>query len=64
MKKILVSIVAALMAVPSFAQFSSGGFELDKQSLYYGVRFGGTVASINVSTGSQVEPGDTLATLN
>ena len=24
----------------------------------------GTVASINVSTGSQVEPGDTLATLN
>ena len=47
MKKILVSIVAALMAVPSFAQFSSGGFELDKESLYYGVRFGGTIASIN-----------------
>ena len=47
MKKILVSIVAALMAVPSFAQFSSGGFDLDKESLYYGVRFGGTLASIN-----------------
>jgi hypothetical protein len=61
MKKILVSIVAALMAVPSFAQFSSGGFELDKQSLYYGVRFGGTVASINgdISVGSKV--GMTLA---
>lgn len=61
MKKILVSIVAALMAVPSFAQFSSGGFELDKQSLYYGVRFGGTVASINgdISIGSKV--GMTLA---
>ena len=61
MKKILVSIVAALMAVPSFAQFSSGGFELDKQSLYYGVRFGGTIASINgdISIGSKV--GMTLA---
>ena len=61
MKKILVSIVAALMAVPSFAQFSSGGFELDKQSLYYGVRFGGTIASINgdVSIGTKV--GMTLA---
>jgi hypothetical protein len=49
------------MAVPSFAQFSSGGFELDKQSLYYGVRFGGTIASINgdVSIGSKV--GMTLA---
>ncbi len=35
------------MAAPSFAQFSSGGFELDKQSLYYGVRFGGTIASIS-----------------
>ena len=34
MKKILVSIVAALMAAPSFAQFSSGGFELDKESVY------------------------------
>jgi hypothetical protein len=61
MKKILVSIVAALMAVPSFAQFSSGGFELDKESMYYGVRFGGTVASINgdISIGSKV--GMTLA---
>lgn len=61
MKKILVSIVAALMAVPSFAQFSSGGFELDKESMYYGVRFGGTVASVNgdVSVGSKL--GMTLA---
>ena len=61
MKKILVSIVAALMAVPSFAQFSSGGFELDKESMYYGVRFGGTVASINgdLSVGSKL--GMTLA---
>lgn len=61
MKKILVSIVVALMAVPSFAQFSSGGFDLDKESLYYGVRFGGTLASVNgdVSVGTKV--GMTLA---
>ena len=61
MKKFLVSIVAALMAVPSFAQYSSGGFELDKESLYYGVRFGGTIASVSgdYSVGSKV--GMTLA---
>ena len=61
MKKFLVSIVAALMAVPSFAQYSSGGFELDKESLYYGVRFGATVASVSgdYSVGSKL--GMTLA---
>ena len=61
MKKFLMAIVAAMMAAPSFAQFSSGGFELDKQNLYYGVRFGGTIASINgdISIGSKV--GMTLA---
>ena len=61
MKKFLVSIVAALMAVPSFAQYSSGGFELDKESLYYGVRFGGTIASVSgdYSVGSKI--GMTLA---
>ena len=46
MKKILVSIVAALMALPSFAQFSSGGFELNKQNLYFGVRLGMNVATL------------------
>lgn len=47
MKKILVSIVAMLMATPSFAQFSSGGFELDKENVYYGIRLGLNLASIN-----------------
>ena len=47
MKKYLVAIVALFCSVSSFAQFSSGGFELDKESVYYGVRFGGTIASIN-----------------
>ena len=40
MKKILVSIVAMVFAIPTFAQFSSGGFDLDKESMYYGVRIG------------------------
>lgn len=61
MKKLLVSLVAALMAVPTFAQFSSGGFDLSKENLYYGVRFGGTSASVSgdVSLGAKI--GMTLA---
>ncbi|MBO4825862.1 MAG: PorT family protein [Prevotella sp.] len=47
MKKILVSIVAMLLAVPSFAQFSSGGFDLDKESMYYGIRIGMTGATLS-----------------
>ena len=50
MKKFLVSIVAMLVAAPSFAQFSSGGFELDKESMYYGVRIGLTAASLSGGT--------------
>ena len=40
MKKIFAVIAAVMLAVPSFAQFASGGFELDKQNLYYGARMG------------------------
>lgn len=47
MKKLLVSIFAMLVAAPSFAQFSSGGFELDKNNMYYGIRLGITSASIS-----------------
>lgn len=47
MKKILVSIVAILMAAPSFAQFSSGGFDLDKENVYYGIRLGLNLASVS-----------------
>ena len=46
MKKIFAAIVAMMLAVPSFAQFASGGFELDKQNLYYGARMGLTLASM------------------
>jgi hypothetical protein len=61
MKKILTAIVALMMGAPAFAQFSSGGFELDKESMYYGVRFGGTLASVtgDFSVGTKV--GMTLA---
>jgi len=61
MKKFLISIVAVLMAAPSFAQYSSGGFELDKESMYYGVRFGGTLASINGDLSIGSKGGLTLA---
>ena len=40
MKKIFAAIVAMMLAMPSFAQVASGGFELDKQNLYYGARMG------------------------
>lgn len=47
MKKLLSTIVAILLAAPTFAQYSSGGFSLDEENLYYGVRLGMTVSSIS-----------------
>lgn len=47
MKKIFSVIAAAMLAVPSFAQYSSGGFELDKENVYYGIRIGLTVANLS-----------------
>ena len=46
MKKFLVSIVAALLAVPTFAQFTSGGFTLSESNVYYGVRLGLSMANL------------------
>ena len=40
MKKILLALVALLTSVSSFAQYSSGGFTLDEDNLYYGIRIG------------------------
>ena len=61
MKKFLVAIIALFCSVSSFGQYSSGGFDLDKENVYYGVRFGGTLASISgdLSVGTKV--GLTLA---
>lgn len=46
MKKILVAILGVLFAAPSFAQYSSGGFNLSESSVYYGIRLGMNVASL------------------
>ncbi len=60
MKKIFTAIVALMLAAPSFAQYSSGGFELDKQNLYYGVRLGMTVASLGGDFDTDSKVGMTL----
>ena len=46
MKKIIVGIMAVLFSAPSFAQFTSGGFSIDENSVYYGVRIGINFASL------------------
>lgn len=61
MKKFLVSIVAALLAVPTFAQFTSGGFTLSESNLYYGVRLGMTVANLGGDADTDSKAGLTLA---
>ncbi len=47
MKKFFAAIVAMMLAVPSFAQFASGGFELDKNNVYYGARMGLNLARMS-----------------
>ena len=46
MKKFFLSIVAAILAVPALAQYSSGGFSLSESSVYYGLRLGMNVSTI------------------
>jgi hypothetical protein len=50
MKKFFTAIVAMMLAVPSFAQFSSGGFELDKQNVYWGARMGLALGKLSGDT--------------
>lgn len=61
MKKFLVAIVALLSSVSSFAQYSSGGFSLDEENLYWGVRFGVTGASLGGDLDLGMKSGMTLA---
>jgi len=42
MKKFLIAMFMMVLSAPSFAQYSSGGFTLDEENLYYGVRIGFT----------------------
>ena len=46
MRKLLFAIVALFVAAPSFAQFSSGGFSLDEEHMYWGMRIGINMSSI------------------
>ncbi len=46
MKKIFFAIIAFMMTVPSFGQLNSGGFSLDEENLYWGVRLGINFAGI------------------
>ena len=61
MKKFLVAIMALFCSVSSFGQYSSGGFDLDKENVYYGIRFGGTLASISGDRSIGTKVGLTLA---
>ena len=57
MKKVLVSLVAMLCSVSGFAQYSSGGFSLDEENMYWGVRFGMTVSSLSGDLSSNLDLG-------
>jgi hypothetical protein len=61
MKKVLVAIVALFCSVSSFAQYSSGGFSLDEENLYWGVRFGLTSATLGGDLDLGAKTGMTLA---
>ncbi len=47
MRKILLTIAATMASLASFAQYNSGGFSLDKDNMYYGIRIGMTVSRLH-----------------
>ena len=61
MKKIFSFIAACLLAVPTFAQFSSGGFSIDEEHTYWGIRLG--VAFGGIGGDVEAEDGRTGMTL-
>lgn len=61
MKKVLVAIVAMFCSMSSLAQYSSGGFSLDEENVYWGVRFGMTAASLSGDLDASSKVGMTLA---
>jgi len=60
MKKIIMAIVATVMALPTFAQYSSGDFSFDKSSLYYGARIGLNMSGIGGDASMGTKTGMTL----
>ena len=61
MKKFFASIVMMLLAAPSFAQYSSGGFSLNETSTYYGVRFGMNISNFTGDVNRDSKVGMNLA---
>ena len=61
MKKLFSFIAACLLAVPTFAQFSSGGFSIDEEHTYWGIRLG--VAFGGIGGDIEAEDGRTGMTL-
>ena len=54
MKKLFLAIVAVMMSAPIFAQFNSGGFSIDEEHLYFGVRIGVNFSGIRGDVGGVV----------
>lgn len=52
MKKVILSLLVALLSVPTFAQLASGGFSVSNSSMYYGVRLGMSFAGISGESNS------------
>lgn len=61
MKKLILAALALVLSVPSFAQFASGGFELDRNNLYYGARMGMTFGWM---TGEGIDASGAVTGLN
>ena len=55
MKKLLVAICAMMLSASSFAQYSSGGFTLDQENVYWGFRVGLSSARISVEHGDGLD---------
>ena len=61
MKKIFVTLLVVLLTAPTFAQIGGGGFSIEDENLYYGIRFGLTSSSFSGDFDSDSKIGMTLA---
>ena len=61
MKKFFVTMLLVLLTAPTFAQIGGGGFSIDEDNVYYGIRFGITSASFSGDIDSDSKIGMTLA---
>lgn len=61
MKKILTAILALVITLPMSAQYYRGGSKIDKSNLYYGARFGLTMANTSGDIDLGTKTGMTLA---